>query len=402
MHQRQLFLNYLAQTSDFPLALEIEKAEGVWLYSPDGKAYMDLIAGIGVSNVGHRHPNVVQAIKHQVDHYLHTLVYGEYVQAPQVQLAEALVQTLSAYRTPMGYAINNVYLTNSGAEAVEGAMKLAKRFTGRTEIISCINAYHGSTQGALSLAGADFFKRQFRPLLPDIRHIHHGVISDLEHITSRTAAVVIEVISAESGIRVPSQEYLQALRARCTETGTLLIFDEIQTGFGRTGSFWAFEQFGTVPDILLSAKGMGGGMPIGAFMAPQELMKVFKENPILGHITTFGGHPVSAAASLATVRTIQEDKLCESVPAKAQLFRELLVHPAIREVRGHGLFMAVEFADFTQLKAIIDYGIENGVITDWFLFCDNSMRIAPPLTITEAEIRQACEVIVQAIDASVS
>ncbi len=399
MHQRQLFLNYLAQTSDFPLALEIEKAEGVWLYSPDGKAYMDLIAGIGVSNVGHRHPNVVNAIKHQVDHYLHTLVYGEYVQAPQVQLAEALVQTLSTYRTPMGYAIDNVYLTNSGAEAVEGAMKLAKRFTGRTEIISCINAYHGSTQGALSLAGADFFKQPFRPLLPDIRHIHHGLISDLASITSRTAAVVIEVISAESGIRVPSPEYLQALRDRCTETGTLLIFDEIQTGFGRTGSFWAFEQFGIVPDVLLSAKGMGGGMPIGAFMAPMELMQVFKNNPILGHITTFGGHPVSAAASLATVRTILEEKLCESVPAKAQLFRQLLVHPAIREVRGQGLFMAVEFADFAQLKAIIDHGIENGVITDWFLFCDNSMRIAPPLTITEAEIRQACEVILQAIDA---
>ncbi|PKK38369.1 aspartate aminotransferase family protein [Siphonobacter sp. SORGH_AS_0500] len=401
MHQRQLFLNYLAQTSDFPLALEIEKAEGVWLYSPDGKAYMDLIAGIGVSNVGHRHPNVVNAIKNQVDHYLHTLVYGEYVQAPQVQLAEALVQTLGAYRTPMGFALNNVYLTNSGAEAVEGAMKLAKRFTGRTELISCINAYHGSTQGALSLAGADFFKQPFRPLLPDIRHIHHGCISDLEYITTRTAAVVIEVISAESGIRVPLREYLQALRNRCTETGTLLIFDEIQTGFGRTGSFWAFEQFGIVPDVLLSAKGMGGGMPIGAFIAPQELMKVFKNNPILGHITTFGGHPVSAAASLATVQTILEEKLCESVQAKAELFRELLVHPAIREVRGHGLFMAVEFADFTQLKAIIDHGIENGVITDWFLFCDNSMRIAPPLTITEAEIRQACEVILNAVKAVV-
>ncbi|WP_420152720.1 aspartate aminotransferase family protein, partial [Siphonobacter sp.] len=275
MHQRQLFLNHLAQTSDFPLALEIEKAEGIWLYSPDGKAYMDLISGIGVSNVGHRHPKVVQAIKHQVDHYLHTLVYGEYVQAPQVLLAQALVETLAAYRTPSGYAIDNVYLTNSGTEAVEGAMKLAKRYTGRTEIISCFNAYHGSTQGALSLAGADFFKRQFRPLLPDIRHIHHGVLADLTNITSRTAAVVIEVISAESGIRVPSHDYLQALRDRCTETGTLLIFDEIQTGFGRTGSFWAFEQFGVVPDVLLSAKGMGGGMPIGAFMAPQPLMAVF-------------------------------------------------------------------------------------------------------------------------------
>ncbi|PQA59898.1 aspartate aminotransferase family protein [Siphonobacter curvatus] len=399
MHQRQLFLNHLAQTSDFPLALEIEKAEGIWLYSPDGKAYMDLISGIGVSNVGHRHPKVVQAIKHQVDHYLHTLVYGEYVQAPQVLLAQALVETLAAYHTPSGYAIDNVYLTNSGTEAVEGAMKLAKRFTGRTEIISCFNAYHGSTQGALSLAGADFFKRQFRPLLPDIRHIHHGVLADLSNITRRTAAVVIEVISAESGIRVPSQEYLQALRDRCTETGTLLIFDEIQTGFGRTGSFWAFEQFGVVPDVLLSAKGMGGGMPIGAFMAPQPLMAVFKNNPILGHITTFGGHPVSAAASLATLRTIQEENLCASVAAKAELFKKYLVHPRIKEIRNQGLMMAVEFADFGELKAIIDHGIENGVVTDWFLFCDNSMRIAPPLTITEDEIRQACDVILRAIEA---
>lgn len=399
MHQRQLFLNHLAQTSDFPLALEIEKAEGIWLYSPDGKAYMDLISGIGVSNVGHRHPKVVQAIKHQVDHYLHTLVYGEYVQAPQVLLAQALVETLAAYRTPSGYAIDNVYLTNSGTEAVEGAMKLAKRYTGRTEIISCFNAYHGSTQGALSLAGADFFKRQFRPLLPDIRHIHHGVLTDLPNITSRTAAVVIEVISAESGIRVPTREYLQALRDRCTETGTLLIFDEIQTGFGRTGSFWAFEQFGVVPDVLLSAKGMGGGMPIGAFMAPQPLMAVFKNNPILGHITTFGGHPVSAAASVATLRTIQEENLCASVAAKAELFKKYLVHPRIKEIRNQGLMMAMEFEDFDELKAIIDHGIENGVITDWFLFCDNSMRIAPPLTITEDEIRQACDVILRAIEA---
>lgn len=397
MQQRQLFLSHLAQTSDFPLCIEVERAEGVWLYGPEGQAYMDLIAGIGVSNVGHRHPKVVEAIHGQVDRYLHTMVYGEYVQSPQVGLAEALVQTLAAWKTPAGLAIDNVYLTNSGTEAVEGAMKLAKRYTGRTEILSCFNAYHGSTQGALSLAGAEFFKRPFRPLLPDIGHLCHGRQEDLSRITSKTAAVVIEVIAGEAGVRVPEQAYFQALRDRCTETGTLLIFDEIQTGFGRTGTFWAFEGYGVVPDILLAAKGMGGGMPIGAFMAPMAVMQVFKNNPILGHITTFGGHPVSAAASLATLQVIRNDRLCEGVAAKAGLFRSLLVHPSIREIRNKGLMMAVEFADFDTLKGIIDRGIANGVITDWFLFCDNSMRIAPPLTITEAEIRKACEVLREAM-----
>lgn len=398
MQQRQLFLSHLAQTSDFPLCIEVEKAEGVWLYGPDGQAYMDLIAGIGVSNVGHRHPKVVAAIHAQVDRYLHTMVYGEYVQSPQVLLAEALVGTLAAWRTPSGHAIDNVYLTNSGAEAVEGAMKLAKRYTGRTEILSCFNAYHGSTQGALSLAGAEFFKRPFRPLLPDIGHLRHGQPDDLGRITNKTAAVIIEVIAGEAGVRVPAQAYLRALRERCTETGTLLIFDEIQTGFGRTGTFWAFEDYGVVPDVLLAAKGMGGGMPIGAFMAPQALMQVFKNNPILGHITTFGGHPVSAAASLAALQVIRDERLCETVAAKAELFRSLLVHPAIREIRHKGLMMAVEFSDFDTLKRIIDRGIANGVITDWFLFCDNSMRIAPPLTITEEEIREACGVLVRGME----
>jgi acetylornithine/succinyldiaminopimelate/putrescine aminotransferase len=286
-------------------------------------------------------------------------------------------------------------------------MKLAKRFTGRSEIISCFNAYHGSTQGALSLAGAEFFKRTFRPLLPDIKHIRHGFLEDLEKITCRTAAIIIEVISGEAGVRVPEVEYHQALRARCDETGTLLIYDEIQTGFGRTGSFWAFEQFGAVPDVLLCAKGMGGGMPIGAFIAPKEIMSVFKNNPILGHITTFGGHPVSCAASLATLEIVQEtlhrtrrngetEEL--SIIEKGELIKALLVHPKIKEVRGRGLMLAVEFDSFEVLKPIIDRAIQKQVITDWFLFCDNSMRIAPPLVITETQIREACDIILKAID----
>ncbi len=388
---RQLFLQHQAQTSDFPLMIEVEKAEGVYMYASDGHRYIDLISGIGVSNVGHRHPKVLRAIHEQLDRYMHLMVYGEFVQAPQAQLAQALCSTLPA-------RLNNVYLLNSGTEAVEGAMKLAKRYTGRTEFISCRNAYHGSTQGALSINGSEGFKNAFRPLLPDVRIINHGSIPDLQEITERTAAVIIEAVQGEAGIRVPETSYMQALRARCTEVGALLILDEIQTGFGRTGTFWAFEQFGIEPDILLCAKGMGGGMPIGAFIAPQEIMAVFKNDPILGHLTTFGGHPVSCAASLATLQVILEENLLEQVPAKAQLFRELLVHPRIKDIRNQGLMMAAEFESFAVLKAVIDQAIVNGVLTDWFLFCDNSMRIAPPLTITEEQIREACQLILSSID----
>ncbi|QKZ14279.1 aspartate aminotransferase family protein [Spirosoma sp. KUDC1026] len=389
---RQLFFQHIAQTSDFPLALEIDRAEGLYLYSTDQVTrYMDLISGIGVSNVGHRHPNVVAAIQQQLDKYLHLMVYGEYVQTPQTELAHALTQTLPGN-------LDTVYFTNSGTEAVEGAMKLAKRYTGRSEIISCFNAYHGSTQGALSLSGDENFKRNYRPLLPDVRHIRHGAMDDLAQITGRTAAVIMEVVGGESGVRVPSASYLQAVRRRCTEVGALLVFDEIQTGFGRTGTFWAFESFDAIPDILLCAKGMGGGMPIGAFISSAEIMQVFRNNPILGHITTFGGHPVSCAASLATLQTIREQGLHEQAEAKGQLFKQLLRHPAINEVRGKGLMMAVEFDSFDVLKAVIDRAIENGVITDWFLFCDNSMRIAPPLIITEEQIREACAVILEAVE----
>jgi len=391
---RQLFLKHQAQTSDFPLMIEVEKAEGVYMYGLKGERYLDLISGIGVSNVGHRHPRVVKAIHDQLDKYMHLMVYGEFVQAPQAKLAEALTTTLPD-------RLNNVYFLNSGTEAVEGALKLAKRYTGRTELISCRNAYHGSTQGALSVNGSESFKNAFRPLLPDVRHIHYNNLPDLQDITTRTAAVIVETVQGEAGVRVAENDYLKHLRARCSEVGALLILDEIQSGFGRTGTFWAFEQFGIEPDILLCAKGMGGGMPIGAFIAPQEIMAAFKTDPILGHCTTFGGHPVSCAASLATLQTILEENLLDGVSAKVELFKKLLVHPRIKEIRNCGLMMAAEFESFEILKAVIDKAILNGVLTDWFLFCDNSMRIAPPLTITETQIEEACEIILRSIEEAV-
>lgn len=388
---RQLFLSHLAQTTDFPLGIEIIKAEGIYLFGPNGERYLDLISGIGVSNVGHCHPKVVAAIHQQVDQYLHVMVYGEYIQSPQTLLAKALVDTLPP-------SLDNVYLVNSGSEAIEGAMKLAKRYTNRSNLISCTNAYHGSTQGALSIGGNEEFKRGYRPLLPGTSQIFYGSFSDLEKITKATAAVVLETIQGEAGIRVACTAYFQALQARCQEVGALLILDEIQAGFGRTGTFWAFEQMGVVPDVLVCAKGMGGGMPIGAFIANKEVMGVFKSNPLLGHITTFGGHPVSAAASLATLQVLQEENLIEQVAEKAKLFKSLLIHPQIKAIRNQGLMMALEFESFDVLKPIIDRAIQLGVITDWFLFCDDSMRIAPPLTISLDEIRIACALILQAID----
>ena len=394
MNNRQLFLQHLAQTTDFPLMIEVEKAEGVYLFGPNGETYMDLISGIGVSNVGHRHPKVLEAIHNQLDKYLHLMVYGEYVQSPQTLLAKALCDTLPDH-------LDNVYLVNSGSEAVEGAMKLAKRFTGKPNFISCVDAYHGSSHGSLSVGGNEVFKRAYRPLLPGISHIYYGSFSDLAKINSDTAAVIVETIQGEAGIRAACKEYFQALRKRCDETGTLLILDEIQCGFGRTGKFWAFEHFEIVPDMVLCAKGMGGGMPIGAFIANKEVMAVFKNNPLLGHITTFGGHPVSSAASLATIQILFEENLIVQVETKANLIKSLLVHPKIKSIRNKGLMMAVEFESFEVLKPIIDRGIELGVITDWFLFCDDSMRIAPPLTITEAEIREACVIILRAIEESV-
>lgn len=389
---RQLFQKFMAPTSDAPLALEITKAEGVYLYDTNGKSYIDLISGIAVSNVGHCNPAVVQAIKKQVDTYMHLMVYGEYIQSPQVKLAEALVKSTGTSN------LNQVYFTNSGTEAVEGAMKLAKRFTGRTEFISCFNAYHGASQGALSIAGDENFKNAFRPLLPDIRHIQHGSVADLCTISKKTAAVIIEIVGGEAGVKQASSAYFQALRKRCDETGALLIIDEIQSGFGRTGTFWAFQAMDIVPDILLTAKGMGGGMPIGAFLANENVMKTLSFEPVLGHITTFGGHPISCAASLATLNYILDEKLLDQIPAKSALFHSLLAHPIIKEVRGIGFMLAVEMKDFKTVKAVIDECIQNGLITDWFLFCDNSLRIAPPLTITEEEIKIACNILLQAMN----
>ena len=387
---RQLFFQHIAQTSDFPLALEIERAEGIYLYGASQR-YIDLISGIGVSNVGHRHPRVLAAIQEQLDKYLHLMVYGEFVQTPQVELAHALAQTLPE-------PLSSVYFTNSGTEAIEGTMKLAKRFTGRREIISCFNAYHGATQGALSLSGSENFKRSFRPLLPGIRHIQHGDWQHIEKITKKTAAVIMEVVQGEAGVRVPEAGYLQAVRQRCTEVGTLLVFDEIQTGFGRTGTLFGFEDFDSIPDVLLLAKGIGGGMPIGAFISSKEIMAVLAQNPILGHITTFGGHPLSCAAGLATLNAILKENLVKDVHKKGELFKSLLQHPEIKEVRGKGLMLAVEFDSYETNKRIIDGCIADGIITDWFLHCSNSMRIAPPLIITEEEIKEACKVILKNIN----
>jgi len=390
--QRQLFLKHNAQTSTTPLLLEFVKAKGVNIYDVEGKEYIDLIAGIGVSNVGHCHPNVVAAVQKQAETYMHLMVYGEFVQSPQVNFAAALAAVLPSN-------LNSTYFVNSGAEAVEGAMKLAKRYTGKKGFVACRNAYHGSTQGAESLMESDFYSAGYGPFLPHVDFIHHNDITDLEKITTETAAVFIEPVQGEAGIRVAEQTYMDALRKRCDETGTLLVFDEIQSGFGRTGKMFAFEHYNIVPDILLLAKGIGGGMPIGAFISAAEIMSVLSYNPILGHMTTFGGHPVCCAAGLATLNTLLDEKIIEQVEAKGQLFKQLLQHPAITEIRGKGLMLAVGFDSFETNKAIIDACIEDGIISDWFLHCSDAMRIAPPLTITEEEIKKACTVILKNIAA---
>jgi acetylornithine/succinyldiaminopimelate/putrescine aminotransferase len=371
--------------------LDIERADGLYLYDREGKAYLDLIAGISVSSLGHRHPAVVEAIKAQADRYLHTLVYGEFVLDPQVQLAELLCASLPG-------SLNSVYFVNSGAEAVEGAMKLAKRYTGRAEIISAHRAYHGSTQGAASLMSPTEFTQAFHPLLPGISHIHFNNEGDLALITEKTAAVVIETVGAESGVTPPQNDYLQKLRDRCTQVGAMLILDEIQVGFGRTGTLFAFEQYGIVPDVLLLAKAMGGGMPIGAFIADRPVMQSLSQHPILGHITTFGGHPVSCAAALASLKVLLERPYIGQVKAKAEFFREKLKHPKIREIRSAGLLMAVDLGNFEQVMKTIRYCLDHGVLSDWFLFNTESIRIAPPLTIGEAEIIQACNVILKSLD----
>jgi len=388
--QRQ-FLQLVAQTSEEPLMVEVAGAEGCYIYDQKGKKYFDLIAGIGVSSIGHRHPAVIDSIKSQADKNLHVMVFGEFIQTPQVKLAEALCKTLPD-------PLEVTYFVNSGSEATEGALKLAKRYTGRFKIISCIDGYHGSSHGALSASGNEVLKQNFRPLLPGFQHIDFGDITSLDLIDFKTAAVIIETVQGEAGVRIANKSYFKKLREKCTETGTLLILDEIQCGFGRTGKLWAFEHYGIQPDILLAAKGMGGGMPIGCFISSKEIMSSLKQNPILGHITTFGGHPISTAASLATLETIQNENLIDQVAEKALLFKKLLKHDLIKSIRNQGLLMAIEFESYEVLKRIIDRALEAGIITDWFLFCNNSMRIAPPLTISEIEIKEVCKTLLKSIE----
>jgi len=390
--ERDLFFRHLAQTSDAPLALEIERAEGIYLYDKTGKSYVDLISGISVSSIGHRHPRVIKAIHDQLEHYLHLMVYGEYIQSPQVQLAQKLTSLLPD-------ALQSCYFVNSGSEAVEGALKLAKRFTGRSGICSFKNAYHGSSHGSLSVMGNESFKQAFRPLLPDVHILGFNNEADLQRINNTTACVLIEPIQGEAGIIAASGQFLTSLRKRCDETGALLIFDEIQTGFGRTGKMFAFEHFDIVPDILTLAKAMGGGMPIGAFISSPVIMNSLSNSPALGHITTFGGHPVNCAAAIANLEVLLDEKLIESVAEKESLFLKLLGnHTLVKQIRSAGLLIALEMNDFETNKQVIDIAVEKGVITDWFLFNPQSMRIAPPLTITISEIEQACKVILASMD----
>ncbi len=396
MTNRQLFLNHVGQTSASPLCLEIIKAEGCRLYDVYGKEYIDLIGGISVCNVGHRHPKVINAIKKQLDDYLHIMVYGELVQSPQVKYAQLLTDHLPA-------PLHSVFFTASGSEATEGAMKLAKRSSNRTQIISFKNSYHGSTQGALSVMGSEYWQQAFRPLLPDVLQLNYNSFNDVENITERTACVIAETIQAEAGVLIPENDWLKAVRKKCDETGTLLILDEIQCGFGRNGTLWAFEQFGIVPDILLLGKALGGGMPLGAFIADKKLMDSLSYDPVLGHITTFGGHPVCCAAGLAAFQALFDEKLMDAVKEKEQLFISLLHHSKIKTVRSIGLMIAVEFENFDINKKLIDKLIDTstgsvGVFTDWFLFAANCLRIVPPLTISNDEITMACEKIIVALD----
>lgn len=388
---RALFYSHLAQTSPSPLALHIVRAEGHYLFDESGRRYLDLISGISVSNIGHCHPRVVEAVSRQASTYMHTMVYGEYIQNPQVQLAEALHRYTHA-------SLDMVYLTNSGAEATEGAIKLAKRFTARPEIVYCRHSYHGSTQGALSIMGGEEFKQAYRPLIPGCRMIEYNNYEDLRYITTRTAAVITEVVQSESGYIPADPNWIAEIRQRCSSTGALLILDEIQTGFGRTGQLFGFHRLNVVPDILLLAKGMGGGMPIGAFLAPREIMLSLAENPILGHITTFGGHPVSSAAALANIEIIVEGRLWEAAPVIEARFRSKLRHPLIQRITGIGAMLAVHLTDFRTVQQTIEYCLERGLIIDWFLFNPTSLRISPPLTLTLEEVDYAVQVILEALE----
>ncbi len=373
------------------MGLEMVGASGVYMWDVNGKQYIDLIAGFSVANIGHGNAEVIAAVQQQAAQYMHLIVYGEFIETPQVAYAKMLTDLLPP-------TLNSVYFTNSGAEATEGAMKLAKRVTGKPGMVACHNAYHGSTQGALSLMGSEYWRNAFRPLLPGVVHVPYNSQQAIDVINSQTAAIVVETVQAESGVTRPAKEWLQALRSKCNDTCTLLIFDEIQAGFGRTGSLWAFEQYDVVPDILLLGKALGGGMPLGAFVSSQRLMNTLTYEPVLGHITTFGGHPVSCAAGIAALKVLTQSNWAGEASAKQALFLQHLQHPLIKEVRSAGLWLAVAFDSFETNKQVIEYCIANGVITDWFLFAPHCLRIAPPLIITNEEIVRCCKVILEGIE----
>lgn len=392
---RKLFLAHVAQTSPSPMLVEVERAEGCSFYTPDGKRYYDLIAGVSVSNVGHSNPAVVRAVQEQAAKYMHVMVYGELVETPQVQYARRIIEEL-----PAGF--DALYFLNSGAEAVEGALKLAKRYTGRTELISMRRAYHGSTHGAMSMMGqpeGEEWKRAFRPLLPDVRAIEFNDFEALSCITARTAAVLVEPVQGEAGVRLPAEGYLEALRRRCDEVGALLIFDEIQTGMGRTGAMFAMQRYGVTPDIVCLAKAFGGGMPLGGFAARAEVINTLQTNPTLGHITTFGGHPVCCAAGLAALNYLVEHEVLKTVEEKGARYERLLRdHAAVCEIRRAGLLLAVELGRSDRLYRIMEIFKEIGILSDWFLFCDTAFRISPPLVISDEEIDESVALIRTALD----
>jgi acetylornithine/succinyldiaminopimelate/putrescine aminotransferase len=390
MNNRELFLQHVAQTSDAPMALEMVSAEGIYQKDADGNTYVDLISGFSVCNIGHSHPKVIAAIDKQIREYMHLIVYGEFIQAPQVRYAKKLADLLPAH-------LNCVYFTNSGAEAVEGAMKLAKRVTGRSKMICFDNSYHGSTQGALSLIGDEYFRRSFRPLLPGIYHHRFNDPMVVAAIDEDTACVIMETVQAEAGIIQPDPGWITAIREKCTQTGTLFILDEIQAGFGRTGHLFAFEKYGTPPDILLLAKALGGGMPLGAFISDRKLMNQLTYNPVLGHISTFAGHPVSCAAGLAALEVLLQGDYLAAVAKKEALLKRKLRHPAIKKMRTAGLWACLEFQDFETNKKVIAECIKSGLIADWFLFNPAGLRIGPPLIITEAQLEEVCDKILHSI-----
>ncbi len=388
MNQRQLFLQHVGQTSPEPMGIEIKKADGIYQYDINDKKYIDLISGFSVCNIGHSHPKVLQAIEEQIQQYMHVIVYGEFIETPQVQYAKLLTDHLPEN-------LNCVFYTNSGAEAVEGAMKLAKRYTNRSKIIAFNNSYHGSTQGAQSIMGSEYFRNAFRPLLPDIYHCNFNDTAMLDLIDEKTACVIMETVQAEAGVIKPDMNWIKAIRKKCTETNTLLIFDEIQCAFGRTGSLWAFEQYDIVPDILLLGKALGGGMPLGAFIADKKIMDALTANPVLGHMSTFGGHPVSCAAGMAAFEILIEGGYTDTVKEKEKIIQQKLQHPLIKKITTAGLWASVRFEDFETNKKIIHRCIENGLITDWFLFCSEGLRFAPPLIISNKELEKACDIIIE-------